>query len=137
MSKDFSTLEDSNRSTNADIHSVSDPARRVWLHGGLAALAGGVLGPLLPGCATALPPAPSSSPSTAPLQKASSRWKVAEPRHGTNTATGLSPDARSRRLSTPLMAAETAAESIASSSSGIVGAMTGTLRSGKASSGET
>ena len=38
MSKDFSTLEDSNRSANDDIHRVSDPARRVWLHGGLAEL---------------------------------------------------------------------------------------------------
>jgi uncharacterized protein len=53
MSKDFSSMEDSNRSANADIHSVSDPARRVWLHGGLAALATGVLSPLLPGCGTA------------------------------------------------------------------------------------
>ena len=52
MAKDFSSMEDSNRSANADIHSVSDPARRVWLHGGLAALASGVLSPLLPGCAT-------------------------------------------------------------------------------------
>ena len=57
MSKDFSAMEDSNRSANDDIHSVSDPARRVWLHGGLAALAGGVLGPLLPGCATSAAPA--------------------------------------------------------------------------------
>ena len=32
--------------------------------------------------------APESSPSTTPLQKASSRWKVAEPRQGTKTATG-------------------------------------------------
>ena len=71
MSKDFSTLEDSNRSANDYIHSVSDPARRVWLHGGLAALAGGVLGPLLPGCATPLSagasPSPSPNPSAAPL----------------------------------------------------------------------
>jgi uncharacterized protein len=52
MAKDFSSMEDSNRSANADIHSVSDPARRVWLHGGLAALASGVLSPLLPGCGT-------------------------------------------------------------------------------------
>ena len=53
MPKDFSTMEDSNRSANADIHSVSDPARRVWLQGGVAALAGGLLSPLLPGCASA------------------------------------------------------------------------------------
>ena len=52
MAKDFDTMEDSNRSANADIHSVSDPARRVWLHGGLAALAGSALAPLFAGCAT-------------------------------------------------------------------------------------
>jgi secreted PhoX family phosphatase len=59
MPKDFSAMEDSNRSTNPDIHSVSDPARRIWLHGGLAALATGVLGPLLPGCAA--PGAPGAA----------------------------------------------------------------------------
>ena len=79
----------------------------------------------------------SERPSTAPLQKASSRWNVAEPRQGTNTATGVSPSPRSSRLSTPLIAAATAAGSIASPSSGSVGAITGTLRSGSASSGET
>jgi uncharacterized protein len=51
MAKDFSEMEDSNRSANPSIHSVSDPARRIWVHGGLAALAGGVLAPLLGGCA--------------------------------------------------------------------------------------
>ena len=53
MAKDFSTMEDSNRSANADIHRVSDPARRLWLQGGLGALAAGALSPLLAGCATA------------------------------------------------------------------------------------
>ncbi len=52
MAKDFDTMEDSNCSSNADIHSVSDPARRVWLQGGLAALAGSALAPLFAGCAT-------------------------------------------------------------------------------------
>ena len=52
MAKDFDTMEDSNRSSNPDIHSVSDPARRVWVKGGLAALAGGVLAPLFAGCAS-------------------------------------------------------------------------------------
>ena len=47
------------------------------------------------------------APSTTPWQKASSRWKVAEPRHGTNTATGVSASPRSRRLSTALIAAAT------------------------------
>ena len=53
MAKDFDCMEDSNRSSNADIHSVSDPARRVWIRGGLAALVGGALAPLAAGCATA------------------------------------------------------------------------------------
>jgi secreted PhoX family phosphatase len=53
MAKDFDTMEDSNRSANADIHAVSDPARRLWLQGGLGALAAGALAPLLAGCATA------------------------------------------------------------------------------------
>ena len=53
MAKDFDCMADSNRSSNADIHSVSDPARRVWIRGGLAALVGGALAPLAAGCATA------------------------------------------------------------------------------------
>ncbi len=52
MAKDFDTMEDSNRSSNPNIHSVSEPARRVWLKGGLAALAGSALAPLFAGCAT-------------------------------------------------------------------------------------
>ena len=52
MAKDFDTMEDSNRSSNPDIHSVSDPARRVWVKGGIAALAGGALAPLFAGCAS-------------------------------------------------------------------------------------
>ena len=43
MAKDFSAMEDCNRSANADIHRVSDPARRLWLQGGLGALATGLL----------------------------------------------------------------------------------------------
>ncbi len=53
MPKDFDSMEDSNRSANADIHRVSDPTRRLWLQGGLGALAAGVLSPLLASCATA------------------------------------------------------------------------------------
>lgn len=53
MAKDFDTMEDSNRSANPSIHEVSDPARRLWVHGGLAALAGSVLAPWLAGCASA------------------------------------------------------------------------------------
>ncbi len=51
MAKDFDAMEDSNRSGNPSIHEVSDPARRLVLQGGLAALAGGVLPGFLAGCA--------------------------------------------------------------------------------------
>ncbi len=37
MAKDFSQMEDSNRSSNPSIHDVSDPARRMVLRGGAAA----------------------------------------------------------------------------------------------------
>ena len=46
MAKDFSTMEDSNRSSNPSIHDISDPARRIVLRGGLAAAASGLLAPL-------------------------------------------------------------------------------------------
>ena len=57
MAKDFSTMEDSNRSSNRSIHDVSEPSRRQILRGGLGAAAGGLLAPLagvaaLAGCAT-------------------------------------------------------------------------------------
>jgi len=55
MAKDFSTMEDSNRSANPDIHSISDPARRVFVHGGLATAITGLFAPLLPGCAATSP----------------------------------------------------------------------------------
>ena len=61
MSKDFDTMEDSNRSANAAIHDVSDPARRRWLHGGLGALAGSVFAPLWAGCAELQQPLASSA----------------------------------------------------------------------------
>jgi secreted PhoX family phosphatase len=58
VAKDFSAMEDSNRSANASIHQVSDPARRRLLQGGLAGSVSGLLAPLsgvaaLAGCATA------------------------------------------------------------------------------------
>jgi secreted PhoX family phosphatase len=53
MAEDFGTMEDSNRSANPSIHEVSHPARRVWLQGGLGALAAGLAGPWLGGRATA------------------------------------------------------------------------------------
>ena len=56
MAKDFSTMEDSNRSSNPTIHEVSVPSRRIVLRGGLGAALGGLLAPLatvtLPGCAS-------------------------------------------------------------------------------------
>ena len=55
MAKDFDTMEDSNRSANLPLKSVSDPARRVWLQGGLGAALAAAFGPLaagLSGCAT-------------------------------------------------------------------------------------
>jgi secreted PhoX family phosphatase len=59
MSKDFSKMEDSNRSSNPTIHQVSDPARRVLVRGGLSAAVAGLLAPLATGCAT---------PGTAPVR---------------------------------------------------------------------
>ncbi len=50
MAKDFSTMEDSNRSSNPSIHELSDPARRSLLRGGLGAAVAGLLAPLA-GCA--------------------------------------------------------------------------------------
>ncbi|NGP53157.1 PhoX family phosphatase [Thioalkalivibrio sp. XN8] len=53
MAKDFDSMEDSNRSANPSIHEVSDPARRVFLLGGIGALAVGALSPWLAGRAFA------------------------------------------------------------------------------------
>ena len=53
MSKDFDVMEDSNRSANPSIHELSDPGRRVFVLGGLSALAWGVLSPGLAGCSGA------------------------------------------------------------------------------------
>ena len=51
MLKDFDQMESSNDSANPSIHEVSDPSRRVFVQGGMAALATGVLAPWLNGCA--------------------------------------------------------------------------------------
>ncbi|HSM23079.1 MAG TPA: PhoX family phosphatase, partial [Rubrivivax sp.] len=56
MAKDFSTLEDSNRSSNPGIHDVSDPARRVVLRGGMGLAAATFFAPLA-GCTSGPPPA--------------------------------------------------------------------------------
>jgi len=52
MAKDFDAMEDSNRSANPSIHQVCDPERRVWVQGGLGALAAGLWAPWLSGCAS-------------------------------------------------------------------------------------
>ena len=50
MAKDFSTMEDSNRSSNPSIHDVSDPARRTLVLSGMGAAIATLLSPLA-GCA--------------------------------------------------------------------------------------
>ena len=52
-SKDFDTMEDSNRSSNPSIHDVSDPTRRTVLRGGLGLAASALYAPLVAGCAGA------------------------------------------------------------------------------------
>jgi secreted PhoX family phosphatase len=66
MAKDFSTMEDSNRSSNPSIHQVSDPARRRVVGGGLAGAAGALLAPLAAGCAGPAPDAPTAAGAAAP-----------------------------------------------------------------------
>jgi len=50
-SKDFDTMEDSNRSSNPSFHELSDPARRTVLRGSLGVAAAALYGPLVAGCA--------------------------------------------------------------------------------------
>ncbi|MCX7229112.1 MAG: PhoX family phosphatase [Burkholderiales bacterium] len=52
MPKPFEEMEDSNRSANADIHSLSSPARRTVLGGALGAASAAAFGSLFAGCAT-------------------------------------------------------------------------------------
>jgi secreted PhoX family phosphatase len=52
MAKDFTTMEDSNQSSNTDIHLVSNPERRVMLRGAIAASLASLFGPLVTACAT-------------------------------------------------------------------------------------
>ena len=66
MAKDFSTMENSNRSSNPSIHEVSDPKRRVLLQAGGALFGGGLLN-ALSGCAAISMPSAAvgmSLPST-------------------------------------------------------------------------
>ena len=46
MAKDFSTMEDSNRSSNPSIHEVSEPSRRTLLRGGLSGAVSALFAPL-------------------------------------------------------------------------------------------
>ena len=46
MAKDFSAMEDSNRSSNLSIHEVSDPSRRTVLRGGLVGAVSALFAPL-------------------------------------------------------------------------------------------
>jgi secreted PhoX family phosphatase len=56
MAKDFTTMEDSNRSSNPTIHELSSPSRRILIKGGFWAAVAGALAPLtlggLSGCAS-------------------------------------------------------------------------------------
>ena len=59
MAKNFDWMEDSNRSANPSVHAVSDPARRVWLRGGLGGALAAAFAPMaatLSGCATGAVP---------------------------------------------------------------------------------
>lgn len=57
MAKDFTTMEDSNPSSNPDLHAVSDPARRTLIRGALAAGVAGLFAPWVAGCASMRMPA--------------------------------------------------------------------------------
>jgi len=76
MAKDFDTLEDSNRSSNPSIHSLSDPTRRTILRLGAVAAAGGWAG-LIAGCATGGPASVSLGFKSVPAS-AADRVTVAE-----------------------------------------------------------
>jgi uncharacterized protein len=60
VAKDFSTLEDSNRSSNPSIHEISDPFRRRIVAGGLAGAVAGLIGPIA-GCAATSGQSPSAA----------------------------------------------------------------------------
>ena len=66
MAKSFSSMEDSNRSSNPSIHEVSDPARRIVVRGGLAGVVGGLLAPLAAGCVGPLTSGESAIPTGGP-----------------------------------------------------------------------
>ena len=75
MAKDFSAMEDSNRSANPSIHEVSDPGRRRLLQGSLAGTVTSLLAPLsgvaaLAGCATTAGGAPLLGFKSVPVSTA-------------------------------------------------------------------
>ncbi len=67
MAKDFSYMEDSNRSSNPDIHSVSRPERRVFLQGSTAWGALAACAPLLTPLVASFSAAAQSVPAAAGL----------------------------------------------------------------------
>ncbi len=78
MAKDFSSMEDSNRSSNPSIHDLSDPARRTLLRGGLGATVAGFFAPIsgvaaltsLAGCATGASSGPLLGFKSVPISTA-------------------------------------------------------------------
>ena len=76
MAKDFSTMEDSNRSFNPSIHELSDLSRRTVLRGGLAGTIGALMAPLSAGsllsaCAfTGISPLPQIGFKSVPVSTA-------------------------------------------------------------------
>ncbi len=75
MAKDFEQMEDSNRSANATLHAVSDPARRTLLQGGLGATLAALFAPLsatLAGCATPGGSGPRIGFKSVPVSRADS-----------------------------------------------------------------
>ena len=61
MAKDFSDMEDSNRSSNPDIHSLSAPHRRTVLRLSMGAASAVLFAPWLAGCASAQPVLPGAA----------------------------------------------------------------------------
>ncbi|MCR5865965.1 PhoX family phosphatase [Aquincola sp. J276] len=66
MPKDFTEMENSNRSANPSIHEVSDPARRLWLRGTAGAAVAAVFGPSLAGLAGCAATGPSGLAASGP-----------------------------------------------------------------------
>ena len=65
-SKDFGSMEDSNRSANPSIHDVSDPGRRTVLRGTLGVAVSALYAPLVTGCAAPARALRDAPPALAP-----------------------------------------------------------------------